>query len=247
MKRTAMMMLVALIAVGLALPGVAEAAKKKGNKKKGHKAGGVNTRMFDVGVDFGVPAYGVFQFGTLTDNGNDDKIDLSGAGTVSFPYMGAHFTLYPSRTWYIQFGIGYLRQNGKADLSSDDIKNFTKRDEDWNLDGFRLDAGIGKVFGQFSRIRPKAGAGLGIWGLSWEYETSQGDETYTGWTVAPYGLVGVDFDVAKMKKWDFFAGVNLRTDLIYTIAPLEYDGKEDYELTFFYMPWSIFLSGGIRF
>ncbi len=251
MKRTATILLIALLAIGFLLPATAMAAKKskkKKGKKKTKTPAGHNVRMFDVAADFGLPAFGLIPFGTVSDADNDVEAGFSGSGAVSFPYMGLHFTLYPASDWYIQFGIGYLHHSGEVEFKSDDIKTIDGDKEDWSMNCFRLDAGIGKIFGKFKRVRPKAGAGLGIWRLSWGPDGDQfDDETFAGWTVGPYGLVGVDADIVRNKMGDIFAGINLRTDILYTIGPLEYSGSGDTEATMLYWPWSIYLSGGLRF
>ncbi|MDP8225660.1 MAG: autotransporter outer membrane beta-barrel domain-containing protein [Candidatus Lernaella stagnicola] len=250
MKRTTMIFLVLLLAVGLMLPATAMAAKK-GKKSKGSKnksPSGTNVRMFDIAADFGLPVFGLMPFGKVTDNDNDVEVDLSGQGTVSFPYMGLHFTLYPSTEWYIQLGLGYLHHSGDMEFTSDDVKQIDGDKEDWTMNGLRLDAGIGKIFGKFGRVRPKAGAGLGIWRLSFTPDTDEYDsKSFIGWTVGPYGLVGVDADVIRQRKFDIFAGINLRTDILYTIGPLKWEGSGDKEVTMLYWPWSIYLSAGLRF
>lgn len=250
MKRTTLYILVAIVVIGLLLPGTALAAKKKKKSKAGKgssppAASARKTRFADVAVDFGLPAFGVLQLGKIT--AGDTETDFSGSGTVSFPYMGVHAALYPAKDWYIQFGLGYLHHSGTGEFSSDDIKTLDGDEFDWGLNAFRLDAGIGKIFGTFSRVRPKAGAGLGIWYLSWYTEEYDKDETFSGWTVAPYGLVGVDADVVRGRASDIFVGINLRTDLIYTLSPFEFSGKGDADAKFFYMPWSIYLNAGLRF
>lgn len=259
MKRTAIIFLIVLLTIGLVLPGSALAAKKKkkgdGDKKDKDNSSqsimGTKTRMFDSGVDLGLPAFGYLGLGTIkyTANDKDQSIDFSGSGTVSFPYLGAHFSLYPAKTWYLQFGLGMIHQSGQVTLKSDDQPDLDGDKVDWGVNAFRLDAGIGKIFGSYAKIRPKAGAGLGILYTSYYFDKGDWkDETFAGWTVAPFGLLGVDFDVYQSKGWgDIFAGINLRGDLIYSLAPLEYSGKGDATMTCLWFPISLYLSGGLRF
>lgn len=255
-KRISFMVVVLLLIVALAIPGSALAAKKDkdkgGEKSKGSAskpAGTRGERYFEAGVDLGMPVYGFLQLGKMTiktDDG-DQEMDFSGNGTFSFPYFGAHFTLWPSDTLGIQFSLGYHRQTGTAEFSSDDNEKVDGQEFDWSINAFHLDAALFKTFAASGVIRPKIGGGLAIWYLNFSDIDSDEDESYTGWTVGPFGLLGVDFDVYRTRPFDIFASVNLRTDIIYSLAPMEYSGDADAEARMLYWPFTIYASGGIRF
>ncbi len=249
-KRFSIILAIFLI-VTLVVPGAALAAKKGGDKSKGSsKPGSVKSeRYFEAGVDLGMPAFGLLQLGNIKAkvNGDEVKTDFSGTGTFGFPYFGAHFTLWPSKTLGIQFSLGYLHETGAAEFSSDDNEKLDGEEFDWSINAFHLDAALFKCFASSGIIRPKIGGGLAIWYLNFSDLDNDEDESYTGWTVAPFGLLGVDFDVYRTRPFDVFASVNVRTDIIYSLAPLEYSGKGDAEARMLYWPFTLYVSGGIRF
>jgi len=244
MKRLTIIAIVALLVVVLFVP-VAGAAKKKKKKKPSASSGSGLANSFDVAVDLGLPVAGFVPYGSFNVDG-EDAGSFGGVGSIGFPYLGLHAALYPARDWYIQFGVlTYLRQGGEGTYRYDD-EDLDDQDFDYVINRFCLvDAGLGKIFGKNKRIRPKAGAGLGVHYVSFSDEDA--DDSATGWAVGPYGLVGVDFDVTKLKGMgQLFIGANLRLDLIWNWAPYEMDDN-DVEVSMVYLPLSAFLSTGLRF
>ena len=203
-------------------------------------------RSFDVGVDIGLPVAGFIPYGTITgDNGLDGTV--SGSGTVSFPYLGLHARLYPKPSWFIQFDfLNYLRQPGQGTWSTEDDAG-NKHDEDFKFVVSRftvLDFGLGKNFST-GRVRPNAGAGLGIHYLS--FTDQHADDNASGWAIGPYGQIGVDFTATKLRRiGDLFFGVNIRLDVIYNWAPITFEDSNT-DVTLVYIPLSFFASGGLRF
>jgi len=240
MKRHLTISLVVLLAVFLLAP--AANAAKKGSS-------GVGMTSFDVAVDFGLPIAGFFPYGSIDDEDGEDLGSISGMGNVSFPYLGLHGALYPDRGWYIQFDfLTYQRQSGEATLSPED-EDLDDQDFDFVVNRFMLlDAGLGKVFGKNKRVRPKAGAGLGVHYMSFFMDVENGkDESASGWAIGPFGQVGVDVTVTKIKKMgELFVGGNLRLDLIWNWQPYEFEDSHS-ELSTVYLPLSAFLSTGLRF
>lgn len=237
MKRYIIISLVVLVTVVLLAP-VAHAAKKKSS--------GLGMNSFDIAVDFGLPIAGFIPYGSINDSDGDDWGSISGVGNVSFPYMGLHAALYPDRGWYIQFDfLTYQRQSGKGTFTPDD-KDLDDQDFDWVINRFMLlDAGLGKVFGKNKKVRPKAGAGLGIHYMS--FYDDDAEESAAGWAVGPFGQIGVDVTVTKIRKvGELFIGGNLRLDLIWNWQPYEFEDSEG-ELSMVYLPLSAFVSTGLRF
>jgi hypothetical protein len=220
----------------------------------------VKQNFWDAGVDIGLPVVGYLGLGSLT-LGHGAKVDMSGTGTVSFPYLGAHFSLYPSPTWYIQFGLGWLRQEGtlnfgtvhQGNLSDAAYQNekdaFKSQTMDWGLNSFKIDAGIFKLFGSSQIVRPKAGIGVGIYYLSFFDRNHQPNDTWNGWTVGPFGVIGVDFDVYHNRKvGTFFVGLNARLDLVYTISDLAGNGThKGSDASLLWTPLSLYGTIGFRF
>jgi hypothetical protein len=249
MRQIAKIALIAMaVSVLTATAAFAELAANQPAKPAGN-ASEVTEHFWDVGLDIGLPVYSAMQLGTL--NTPQGKVNMTGTGTASFPYLGAHFSLFPSPSWFVQFGLGWIHQTGTAKFTTDvaNLKqNWNDVNFDWGMNVFRLDAGIFKILGSSQMVRPKIGIGLGGDYLSF-FDEAHANKTWSGWTLFPYVLLGLDVQVYSRKNiGTFLVGADLRADVVYTLSALHSTVAGDSDtLTFLWIPLSVYVTAGWRF
>ncbi|MBZ0273481.1 hypothetical protein K8I61_15690 [bacterium] len=231
MRRLAVVLLILPLAIGLGA-GAADAAKKK--SKLGSK------KSFQVGADLGAYVFSYTPFGNATFLEEDASFSASGGFG---PIFGAHAKLFAGGGLIIYVDMAYSYQSGTAEIEFDneDLPN-PSQEFDYGLEMFRGSVGFGKSIMATSVVMPYWLLGAGLHHLAFQEEDE--DEAATGTGLGPFGVIGVDARITKYRGTAFYAGGQLRLDIIYSVTPLE---RDQAEITMLYAPIALILSAGAEF
>jgi hypothetical protein len=240
MKRA--VFVICLFALILTIP-IAATAKSTSGK-------GLMSDNFQAGVDFGAYLYGIIPSATATfkdQSGQDLKTDLTGDGGFG-PLFGLHFNMLLAKPWILHLDMAYSYQSGvarfkfdKKDVDAGYIKN-EKENLDYGLEMFHGSVGVGKSIIATSIVNPYWLLGLSAHHMA--FQEKDADEAATGTGLGPFGALGVDAKITRMKGLTFFGGGQFRLDIMYSVTPLV---RNKTEITMAYIPLSLILSGGIQF